>query len=111
MEEFSILQVIVTSELEDTYSRYLNFSKFPEIRVVDKLSASTLLPRKSDAHNHGKVFLEQLQEGGPLARGFLKKHDAVGVGVRLIHYSGEFATSMVSELEHVGSVTISPVKP
>lgn len=110
MEQLSILQVIVSSEEAEPYHRYLNFSKYPEIRVVEVLSASTLFPRVSDAQGHCKVFLEQLAEEGALARGFLKNLPAVSVGVRLIHYSGEYATSLASTVEHLGSVVLSKSK-
>lgn len=108
MEQFSILQVIVSTEGQEPHHKYLNFGKFPDIRLCDDLAASTLFNRVSDAENHGKKFLEKLQEpGDPLAGFFIKGLEGVGVSVRIIHYAGEYATSMAATVEHVGIVTIS----
>lgn len=107
MEQFSILQVVVAPAGQEPYNKYLNFKKFPEIQLSNDLAASTLFNRVSDAQNHGNVFMDKLlEEASPLANVFIKGHDSVSVTVRIVHYSGEYITSMNATVEVVGNTTI-----
>jgi capsid portal protein len=103
MAQFSFLRVRAVQDGAIHMERFLDFHKFPQIRLSEDLAGSTLFNRISDAHGHGNVYLETLRNGEGTAT-FLKEHDDVKVMVDVINYVGPYATSMAPQTESVGSV-------
>lgn len=99
MPQFSLLRVRGNTPYKPQLERYLDFRKFPQINLVTDLAAASLFPRTEDAVRHAKVYYKELCNNPGLINSLLDKNAEVIVVIDLIHYTGEYVTSMSATTE------------
>jgi hypothetical protein len=99
MPQFSLLRVRGNTPDKPQLERYLDFRKFPQINLATDLAAASLYPRTEDAVRHAAVYYEELCKNQGLINSLLGGNKEITVVVDLIHYTGEYVTSLGATTE------------
>lgn len=99
MPQFSLIRLRGNTPYKPQLERYLDFRKFPQINLSVDLAGASLFPRTEDAVNHAAVYYKELCQNQGLINNLLGGSKEVTVVVDLIHYSGEYATSLSATTE------------
>lgn len=99
MPQFSFIRVRSTSPDVPVKERYLDFRKHPHIDLAVDMAAASLYNRTSDAVAHAKVYYDRLVENQLQINTFLGKEPEVVVAIDLVHYTGDYVTSMAATTE------------
>lgn len=99
MPQFSLLRVRGKVPDKPQLEHYLDFRKFPQINLATDLAAASLFPRTEDAVRHAEVYYKELCSNQGLINGLLGGNKEIMIVVDLIHYTGEYVTSLAATTE------------
>ncbi|MNG47104.1 hypothetical protein D3C79_49710 [compost metagenome] len=108
MPQFSFLRVRSTTLNKPHQERYLDFRKHPHIDLAVDMAAASLFNRTEDATRHAQVYYDKLVKSPQLINAYLGKESEVTVVIDVIHYTGEYVTSLVATTETLHKIRFVP---